>query len=112
MIWNCVLKDTLIARARAGDAEAFRMLIGALPADMPASVRNSVRDERIRALAIWLTGAISDIRPDRVARILAAAGAQLEAGHRELHGDMMQDLTTAERGWLFAGISDVQRWAR
>jgi uncharacterized protein YfaQ (DUF2300 family) len=111
-MYCCRLKDDLVARARAGDAEALRLLIGVLPADMPASVRTAARDGRIRTMAIWLSTAMSGATTHRVAELLADAGAQLAAGQKDVHGGTVSELADTERLWLTAEIASVLLWAR
>lgn len=107
-IFNCALRDRLVEAARRGDAEALRLLIDAVPQDMPAAVRLAARDQVIRRVADRLQAAMPQAGKRRIATIIAEAGAALDGGHAELAGIDFLDAT--ERAWFRAELLAVLAW--
>src|SRR5438132_7218083 len=106
------LRDHLVYLARAGDLAAFDILIGALPVELPASIRRAQRDIEIHRIAAGIRGELPGASCRRIAGMIAAAGAHLEGGHRGLSTcPECRWLTAAETATLAAAIGRILEWA-
>jgi hypothetical protein len=111
MIFACRLRDDLVTRARAGDAEALERLVRLLPRDLPASERRAARARAIQRMGQNLRAALPGAGNRRIARILTLAGEQLEAEHTSLSGPEFDDINRNECDWLAAEIRHVLSWS-
>lgn len=91
-VYGCGLRDKLVARALAGDRDAVRQLIAAVPRDMPPAVRRGARDAEIRRLAAEFRAARPALSGRATARLLERLGQHVEVGH--------SSLPAAEFPWL------------
>jgi hypothetical protein len=109
-VFACALRDELISAAMAGEGEALRKLILALPADLPADLRRQERDRRIRDMAGRLMAGYPSWTDHRVAKALAAAGSAIEAGATSLHGPDFDPVDNIDRAYVALQISSMLRW--
>src|SRR4051812_364749 len=93
----CALRDNVVQRAFAGDAQAQAILRAMLPADVPPSLRREERDRRIREIAMRLRAVLPGARPHTGARLLASAGDRLQRGRNLGSARPFDLLTTTER---------------
>ncbi|ESY21430.1 hypothetical protein [Mesorhizobium sp. LNJC394B00] len=112
LIFNCALRDELIRRAYAGDKTALRLLIPALPTDMPPSVVTAFRDHHLRELRRWLQAEIPNVTKHRCATIITAAAASLLAGRGLSDRSPFDLLKIEERSYLEAAVSELIHWTR
>ena len=103
------LRDRLIQRARGGDAAAVDLLCRCVPRVLPASIWRGARDEAIRELVTILAVALPTASTHRLARLLADAGAALDAGHRTA-ATVLPMLTVAELTQVEGMILSVLEW--
>jgi hypothetical protein len=111
MIFACALMDRLKADARAGDQAALERLLRMLPRDRPPAERRAERARAIQRMGLNLRHALPTAGIRRIARIVAAAGDQLEAGHSSLSGPEFADMDRAELDWLAIEIRHVLSWS-
>jgi hypothetical protein len=111
VIYACALRDELVARARAFDAEALATLLDCVPPDLPVAVRRIERDRRIGILADGLFALLPRASVNSVALLLAEAGDQLERRRRALEGRRFDILTDAEREELARSVGGILAWA-
>ena len=106
------LRDELIERARAGDLAAFRILISALPIELPPAIRRAQRDGEIRHLADDIAALLPGASARRIARAVAAGGARIEAGFQRIDGSPeFAPFTTAEATAIASRIALILAWA-
>lgn len=117
---SCPLRREIVSRADAALAEAKRagrdwrvieLLILAVPRDLPAAVLLAVRDGSIRAIGSMLAAAMPGASAHQLARLIAAAGATLDSGHRTAARELPM-LTAAELAAVEAEITAILPWSR
>lgn len=96
VIFACVLRDDLTRRALAGDRDALKLLIHALPPDLPPSIAKAERARRIRQMGMWLRSILPGIKAHPAALILEAAGCAVESGDPLLQGAVFDLLNAGE----------------
>jgi hypothetical protein len=110
-IYASDLRRDLIARIQAGnDNAALRLLLAALPAELPPSVKKAARNEVIRELWVRLAVALPGARASRLARIVAEAGCRIEAGRR-IDGRIFDSLQKMELADLEQSIRKALDYA-
>jgi hypothetical protein len=91
----CARRDELLARVRAGDPTALRLIALAIPTTLPSTVLRAERDARIRAVAAQLHRALPNATSHAIAALIAAAGRRLAEG-RQLAGATLEAMLQAE----------------
>jgi hypothetical protein len=109
-VFACALRDRLVGRALAGDPAAVKALLPAIPQDLPPGARRGERDRAIRQVAADLRDAHPGLSGRGLARLLAAAGARVEAGHSTI-GPGFGWLTGAETRALIDAIGTILLYA-
>ncbi|MBO6679166.1 hypothetical protein [Parvibaculum sp.] len=104
------MRDKLMARAQAGDEQAIRILLAAVPKDIPRALARSLRDEEIRRLALWLAGRVPDLTPHGAAKIISFAGSAVAKGD-PLVGRTYAMLERDERAALADRLKQILAWA-
>lgn len=85
-IWNCVLRDKLVAKVRddlqkaGADSAQFDLLVRLLAPDITPSNNAAFRDPEIRNLANWLRGTYPEITDDQIATVLVKGGEAVRKG--------------------------------
>jgi hypothetical protein len=105
------LRDDLAGLARAGDLAALETLIAALPPELPAAIRRRQRDIEIRRLAADIAALLPGASARRGARVVAAAGARIEAGHSSLSGAEFASFTSGEAAAIASRIALILEYA-
>ena len=75
----------LLSAAIGGDLMAQRIILAALPRDMPPLARRQLRDMRLAELAAAVWEVCPGMRPYTVAEIICAAGRKIESGQNLDH---------------------------
>ncbi len=104
----CAALDRLVERARDGDPQAWAILRQVLPADLPAELARSMRDDEIRILASDIRAAVPGISDNRLAILLGAFG---DAKRRLARCDAAPELTDEEFSEFSERVSSIQGWA-
>ncbi len=106
------LRDELIDRARAGDLAALDVLVAALPPELPPAIRHAQRDIEIRRLAVDIAALLPSASARRIARIVALAGARIQAGFQHLGGSSeFAAFTAAESSKIGSRVALIIEWA-
>ena len=107
----CALRDSLLRRARAGDAEARELLFKAVPDDLPSRIRETERNRRLVELHRILGAALPEITRPALDKLLAEAGERVRRGER-LERGRFAELSTGERQQLVTAIKALLEWSR
>jgi hypothetical protein len=105
VIFACVLRDDILARARLCDPKALAAIERMMPADVPRRELSRQRNEHLRAIAMKFRADQLKISERALARLLAEAGARLHSPRGRLEDVPPFDVLDSEERKMLADES-------